>query len=231
MFTYLLCPRNEERGAQANTPKKQAHAILIFVRHALEQLASSSSRGPSPDRNTSSALLSSLLDLAVSKRARLTEVSLAHISSIADNAVRDALRVMSATDFIVGVLTVIETRECSVSTRSPHLHTSAAHLRELLQILEGIFKLLAGELHNVSETVRQDSKALIIKIVDTIKKLISAANSQGIVSSALLALNSITTTLAPGEEHALTTAVPLVINSIRERRATAPALTTLLSLT
>ena len=99
------------------------------------------------------------------------------------------------------------------------------------QILEGVFNLLGDQLSNVSDKVRQDSKASIIKIVDVIKKLLPAANADSLLPAALHALNTITNTLASGEEYALSSAVPLVIKSVRERRATAPALSTLLSLT
>ncbi|GJE92911.1 U3snoRNP10 and BP28CT domain-containing protein [Phanerochaete sordida] len=208
--TFLEATPDEERGPHANTPKRQAHAILVFVCCALEQLAASS-RAASPERATSSALLSTLLDMAVSKRAKLAEASMAHISRAADLAIRDALSVMSAADFLAGVLAVIETGEAA--------------------ILEGVFNLLGDQLANVSEKVRQDSKASIIKIVDAIKKLLPTANAELLLPAALHALNTITNTLATGEEYALTSAVPLVIKSVRERRATAPALSTLLSLT
>ena len=111
--------RDEERSGHANTPKKQAYAILIFARRALEQLASSSNRGAvSSERNASSSLLSTLLDIAVSKKAKLAEAAMTHISHAADGAVRDTLSIMSAADFIAGVLTVIETGEVSVSVVS-----------------------------------------------------------------------------------------------------------------
>ena len=84
------------------------------MRHALTQLASVG-QGPCPDRSTSSALLKTLLDVAVSKKAKLVEASMAYISKTADDAVRDALSVMPAADFIAGVYTVIETGEASVS--------------------------------------------------------------------------------------------------------------------
>ncbi|EKM52689.1 uncharacterized protein PHACADRAFT_101069 [Phanerochaete carnosa HHB-10118-sp] len=208
--TFLEATPDEERGSHANSPKRQAHAILVFVRYALAQLATGN-RSTSPERNTSSTLLGTLLDIAVSKRAKLAEASMAYISNIADSAVRDALNVMSASDFIVGVLAVIETGEAT--------------------ILDGVFNLLGDELPNVSDKVRQDSKASTIKIVDIIKKLIPTADTELLLPAALYALNSITNTLVSGEEHALTSTVPLVIKSVRERRATAPTLSTLLALT
>lgn len=100
----------------------------------------------------------------------------------------------------------------------------------MLQILDGVFDLLREVLPNVSEKVRQDSKNTMVKIVDVIKKLIPTAESKALLPAALSALKSIADTLSPGEEHALTATVPLTIKAIRERRATASALSTLLSL-
>ncbi|KIP06398.1 hypothetical protein PHLGIDRAFT_128310 [Phlebiopsis gigantea 11061_1 CR5-6] len=208
--SFLESLPEEERASHTNTAKKQAHAVLLFVRYALAQIASAGTRGPTPDQNTSSALLKTLLDISASKRAKLAEASMMYISKTADDAVRDALSVMSAADFIAGALAAIETAETS--------------------ILEGVFNLLAEGLPNVSERVRQESRVAITKIVDSIKTLIPTA-TPGVLSSALNALNTIATSLSPGEEHALTSTVPLVIKSIKERRATSSALTTLLSLT
>jgi U3 small nucleolar RNA-associated protein 10 len=111
---YSSYRSDEERSGQSHTPKRQAHAILVFVRLALEQLSATNRSAP-PERSTSSNLLASLLNLAVSKRGALTEASMEYISKTADSAVRDALSIMSAGDFIAGVLTVIETGEASVS--------------------------------------------------------------------------------------------------------------------
>lgn len=111
--TDTLCS-DDERNAHSSAPKRQAHAILIFVAHALQQLAKQTRKTP-PSRETSSALLAVLLDIAVSRKEKLAEASLSYISRIADEAVRDALAVMSAMDFVNGVLTVIESGEASVS--------------------------------------------------------------------------------------------------------------------
>ena len=99
------------------------------------------------------------------------------------------------------------------------------------EILEGVFYLLSEEVHNVSEKARQDSKTVMAKIIDAIKQRLADTSSDVLMPSALRALASIAITLVPGEEHGLTSTVPLVIKCIQERRATVPGLAALLALT
>ena len=116
-------------------------------------MASAGNKGPAPDRNTSSALLRNLLDIAVAKRAQLAEATMAYISKTADDAVRDALSVMSAADFIAGALTVIETGEASVNL------SSATHFIVPSHVFARFWRVLsASSLRNCTTSPRECGK-------------------------------------------------------------------------
>lgn len=71
----------------------------------------------------------------------------------------------------------------------------------------------------------------VLKIIEAVKKLIPTADAASPLPAAFHALSSIVSTVTPGEEHALTSTLSLIINSVRQQRATSVALETLLALT
>ena len=78
----------------------------------MEQVSSTpSSLGTQP----TTELLRTLLDIAVAKAASLAEASMSNIAELAGSVIEDALMIMSASDFINGVVTVMESGEATAS--------------------------------------------------------------------------------------------------------------------
>lgn len=102
-------------------------------------------------------------------------------------------------------------------------------LTDSLQIQTGALELLADQLTNVADNVRQDAKPSIVKIADSVKKLLSSTSSETLRAASLHALRAIATSLRNGEEHALTSTVPIVLKVVKERQSTLPALEVLLA--
>ncbi len=82
---------------------------------------------------------------------------------------------------------------------------------------------------NITDKVREDVKPVWSKSIGVSKEMLSTS-ADPLLSAALRALNTLALTVSPGEEHSLTTTVPLVIDNIRERKSTRSALEVLLAL-
>lgn len=93
----------------------------------------------------------------------------------------------------------------------------------------GALNIFSKQLGNVAEKVRQDMRATIVSIIESMKKIIPSS-SQVLLSAALGALKAIASTMIPGEEYSLTSTVSLIITAVQQRKATSPALDALLSL-
>lgn len=82
---------------------------------------------------------------------------------------------------------------------------------------------------NISDKVRQDSRASIVKIVESVKKIIISA-PETLTVAALDSLKAIASTMSTGEEYVLTSTVPLTIGLVQQRKTTSSALSVLLVL-
>lgn len=76
----------------------------------LQQMSTASS----PGSDSTATILSLLLDLAVAKKDALAQASMDQLASIAHGAVSDTLKIMSAKDFVHGVLAVVESGQPQV---------------------------------------------------------------------------------------------------------------------
>ncbi|KAI0692328.1 hypothetical protein BC835DRAFT_1416622 [Cytidiella melzeri] len=200
-------PFDDERGSSSQIRRRQAQAVVTFVSLGLRQLSSTPLTGSGA--GSGSAILALLLDVAVTTEDQLTQASMDQLSSIARSAINNALRVMSAKDFVMGVLKVVESGK-------PKLQ-------------RGAFDVFSEQLGNVSEKVRQDVRPAILKILEVVKKLLPSAEEQ-LLLSALNALKALSSTMAAGEESPLTTTVPLVITMVQQRKTLSSALGVLLVL-
>ena len=213
--------RDEERSAQPSV-KKQTAALLIFIAHALKQLLLTPTSGSTEHSTTE--LLPLLLDIAVSKAELLSAAGMENIPTLAGDVVKDALRVMPAANFIAGILVALGSGDNNVRD----LMLVYLFLLTGAQIQRGALELFAEQLPKVATKVRQDSKVVIGKIVDSAKKLL-AVSSETLAIAALHALQSIADSMIPGEEHALTGAVPSVMKAVTEASTTLPALEVLVA--
>ena len=103
-LTHRIVLSDDEHGSSSATQKKQAQAIMIFVSLALQQMASH----PSTSRGSSSELLTLLLDIAVTREDELNRAGMGSVTNLSRDAIGNVLRIMSAKDFILGTLKVLE---------------------------------------------------------------------------------------------------------------------------
>lgn len=84
---------------------------MIFVSLALQHMSSN----VTASRGSSSELLALLLDIAVTREDQLNSASMEAVVKLARDAIGHTLRIMSAKDFIFGVLKVLESDKTTVS--------------------------------------------------------------------------------------------------------------------
>ena len=98
----------------------------------------------------------------------------------------------------------------------------------LSQIQKGALDLLATQLANITDKVRQEARTSLTKVIDFAKKTLLSASAE-LYDAALHVLRAMAMTLAQGEEHALTGTVPAVLKLVKDRRSTSLALEVLLA--
>lgn len=120
LVLYLTLPSgDDERSTSSQSPRRQAQAILTFASNALQQMSSAHGGGT----ESNSALLTLLLNIAVTKEDELARASMEKVSSIARGAIIYALKVMRAQDFIVGVVKVLDMGQLAVRISTPIILT------------------------------------------------------------------------------------------------------------
>lgn len=87
--------------------------------------------------------------------------------------------------------------------------------------------MLARRLPDVSNSLRPQISASVVKIISLIKSILSARKVGDVVVNGLLALKSITSTMCTGEEGALTDLVPSILAFTKEASTVTAALSLL----
>lgn len=94
----------------------------------------------------------------------------------------------------------------------------------LNQVQSGALELLAKRLPEVSAKMRPTLSSSIVKILVSVKGLLTVHKDGPLVVHAFDAINSIASTISSGEESSLTDLVPLVISAAREKALALAAL-------
>ncbi|CDO68790.1 hypothetical protein BN946_scf184989.g56 [Trametes cinnabarina] len=197
-------PEDEHPHAETSN-KRRALALLMFCDQALQRSLSTALASSEEEREQSKTLLSLLLAVAT---ARPDDPSYVEVASGARSAMRSALGIMSAPDFVTGILTVLQSS--SVNAQA------------------GALELFGDRLSEVADKTRRQLTPSIVKIVDRIRAILSAA-SESLARPALRALATISDTICPGEEGPITNTLPLVLDAVRKESLRTPALQALLS--
>ncbi|RPD60690.1 hypothetical protein L227DRAFT_501246 [Lentinus tigrinus ALCF2SS1-6] len=188
----FLEDETEEDKTQADiASKRRATALLVFCDHALKRLRTTVLTHNEKERTTSRQLLISLLTFSAAKP---DDESYVDVAAAARSAMASTLGVMSAPDFISGVLTILESGTANVQA--------------------GALELLAERLTAVAEKARATLSSSIVKVVGTIRNILSTTKDSPLASSALHALTAICNTLAQGEEGSVSSTVPLVLQCL-----------------
>ncbi|KAG6866337.1 hypothetical protein C0991_005804 [Blastosporella zonata] len=183
--------------------RRRSQALILFVASALKPPAP----GSTASKEELSSLVGSLISLATLPVGTNPEAKIDEMCQAARTCLNKALSIMAASDFINGVLSMIESRD------------------ELVQ--SGALDLLSERLSQVTEKTRLSVVPIITKITGVIRGLLSSQTNEALTRAAYNALRSIGLTMCPGEESSLTEVVPLILISIKGRTAAAAALSAL----
>ncbi|KAG6902641.1 hypothetical protein C0995_013766 [Termitomyces sp. Mi166 len=206
-FTMSTPPLTQSlREDASNTPpsmllRRRSQALIIFVGNALKSLGSTASK------EELSNLVAALISLAALQVGTNPDRNVDEICLAAHTCLNKALGIMAASDFINGVLSMMESGD------------------ELVQ--SGALDLLSERLSQVTEKTRQTAVPTIVKIINLIRGLLTSRINESLTRAAYKALRSIGLSMCLGEESSLTEAIPLILVSIRGRTATAAALSAL----
>ncbi|KAI0369251.1 hypothetical protein BV20DRAFT_968110 [Pilatotrama ljubarskyi] len=197
-------PDDEHPHAETSA-KRRAIALLVFCDHALRRLRENALATSEHERAHSKTLLAMLLAVAT---ARADDSSSAEVAAAARSAMTSTLRIMSAPDFVAGILTVLQSSSTNAQA--------------------GALELFGDRLTEVAEKTRRSLTPSIVQVLDKIRSFLSGADD-ALARPALGALVTVSDTLSPGEENALANMVPLVLDAFRRERLRVPALQALLS--
>ncbi|KAK0216141.1 armadillo-type protein [Armillaria fumosa] len=191
---------HEEHSVSPTTAfRRRAQAILAFV-----GFAAKSTPGSSASINTFVSLLVLMATLPSGQGSdtRMEDVNKASRLSLAQ-----ALKVMSAVDFLNSAIAMLESSEQTVQV--------------------GALDLIAERVPMVSDSIRRKSTAAIVKIIERTKDLLISFPTGPIAVSGLKALRSIGAHICSGEEAAITQVLPVLVSDIRGSRNTIHAMSAL----
>ncbi|KAL6308934.1 hypothetical protein BKA93DRAFT_724934 [Sparassis latifolia] len=202
--TFLYTSLEDE--TPPTVPKRKVLALLVFTDHTLKDIPVLSSSEASRARILTSEVLSLLLGFTVLG----ADESLHDLTVAARTAMASTLQIMSAGDFIAGILTMIESPEVKIQT--------------------GALELLGERLTNISDQVRRESTPSIVMVVDIVRQSLTLGHDVVFVRAAFHALRAISQTACPDEENALTSTVPLVLIAAKQQETASIAFNLLQSL-
>ncbi|KAG6868785.1 hypothetical protein C0993_010712 [Termitomyces sp. T159_Od127] len=192
----------------SNTPlstllRRRSQALILFVSNALKSPAT----GSTTSKGELSNLVAALISLAALQVDMKPDQAIDDICLAARTCLNKALNILAASDFISGILLMMESGD------------------ELVQ--SGALDLLSERISHITEKTRQTVVPTIVKIINFICGLITSQSNEGLIRAAYKAVRSIGLSMCPGEESSLTDAVPLMLTSIRGRKSASVALSAL----
>ncbi|KAF9480276.1 hypothetical protein BDN70DRAFT_905831 [Pholiota conissans] len=187
--------------------RRRAQALVIFIGYALKPKAAAIS---SENETSISTVIAQLISLAVLPGGFTAETKIEEIAEAARSSLNMLLSSMSVGKFMESVQTMLDSGDVKVQV--------------------GVLELLAKRLPDVATKARPGVSASVISILASIKKLASVQKEGPIVINSLQALNSIASTVCPGEESPLTELVPFVLSGAQDQLLAKPALAALASM-
>ncbi|KAJ6554556.1 armadillo-type protein [Mycena capillaripes] len=200
-------PDDDQLQPSSAAFKRRAQALVVFVGYAMKMSPSSAAPVTVPEDGAMSNLVSLLIALATARGGSSPNTRIEDVSQAARISLSKALGCMSAVDFIDAVLSILQSGDSRVQG--------------------GALDLLSERLHNIASTTRLKITARVNAIVEEIRKLLLLHPDGPLATSSYKALQSIASTMSPGEEGSLTTMVPPVIAAIRTRKMAIPAMAAL----
>ncbi|KAJ7054756.1 hypothetical protein C8F01DRAFT_1162846 [Mycena amicta] len=202
-------PDDEQQQPTAATFRRRAHALVVFVGHAMKMTVSSPSGVVVPEGGTTSDLVSLLIGLATTGWPARTSLT-------------KALSCMAVVDFVDAVLSILRSQESEVQSGvllllSQRLHdvanaTRAKITTRINEIIEEMRKLLLAHpdaLQSIALTMSPGEEGALTAMVPT---LLSAAKAHKMAQPAMSALAPLScdsiTQSSLEVLHGLLTAIP-----------------------
>jgi U3 small nucleolar RNA-associated protein 10 len=209
----------EHSASTSATLKRRIQALILFASTSLTTSASDKETDV-PGGGSTTDLIIHLVDLTTLQIGQAPESDLAAIVAAAQTAIERVMKVISAGEFLSGVLVMLKSEESRVSIlltgRVP------ADTDDASQIKAGALVVISERVPLIHEKVRQEHRATMIEIVDLVRDIIVRQSAGTLVESALAALNAIASTCCAGEESAVLATLPHAIKVVRSRTS-APA--------
>lgn len=102
---YSLRYSEDEHPHAETSSKRRAAALLMFCDHALRRLRTTALVSSEQEHASSKTLLALLLEVAT---AHTNDAAYAEITAAARSAMNSTLGIMSAPDFVAGILTILQ---------------------------------------------------------------------------------------------------------------------------
>ncbi|KAK0447887.1 uncharacterized protein EV420DRAFT_1647628 [Desarmillaria tabescens] len=191
---------HEEHSVSSSTTfRRRAQAILAFVGFAAKSTPGSSA--------SISTFVSLLVLMATLPSGQGSDTRMEDVNKTSRLSLAQALKVMSAVDFLNSAIVMLESSEQAVQV--------------------GALDLIAERVPLVSDSVRRKSTDAIVKIIERTKDLLVSFPTGPIAVSGLKALQSIGAHICSGEEAAITQVLPVLVSDIRGNRNTIYAMAAL----
>lgn len=208
--------------ASATVQRRRAQALILFVGQAITATTlPGKSRGPMSQANASQ-LVASLISLATARQgdSSLGLEELGHASRLTMKAFLGSLPV---TEFVKSLLAIAKNGAPEVCVLVCIVYWLRGITAEI-QMQTGVMELLGDRLHLVVEQMRMEISPQVIQIIGNIQTIMARKPSSDLLTSCCSALRAIGVTACDGEEQSMTGVVPALVDLIRTRSMTLPAL-------
>ncbi|PPQ90282.1 hypothetical protein CVT25_013107 [Psilocybe cyanescens] len=182
--------------------RRRAQALVVFIGYAFKPKTAIPALLHS--EFSISSVISQLITLAILPEGVSKETKIGDVSEAARSTLNRLLSGMSVVDFSEAVESMLDSGGVKVQS--------------------GALELLAKRLPDVSDKMRPTLSDFVIKILVSIKSLLTVQKEGQLVIHAFHAINSIASTISPGEESSLTDLVPFAISAAKEKALALSAL-------
>ncbi|KJA17838.1 hypothetical protein HYPSUDRAFT_191636 [Hypholoma sublateritium FD-334 SS-4] len=193
-------PDGDHSVSSATILRRRVQALIVFIGFAYKSKASI-------EGGSISNVIAQLIRLATLSGGNSADTKMEEISEVARSSLNRLLSAMSVVNFMQAVETMLDSGDVKVQA--------------------GALELLAKRLPDVSAKARPGVSTSVISILTSIKHLTTTQKDGQVIVHAFHALESIASTICPGEESLLTELVPFTLSGTKDSNLAKSALAAL----
>ncbi|EPQ56067.1 hypothetical protein GLOTRDRAFT_129071 [Gloeophyllum trabeum ATCC 11539] len=204
--TFLDSMRVDDEQSSTKTLlyRRRARSLNIFVGQAAQHSPSLLRSHRTPQSALAiNALVSRFLQLVSMADAESKDEGVLDVVQAAQASLSQCLGVMHATDFLDSVAAVLESDDA--------------------KIIIGALDVLSVRLPEVSDETRHTATPTIKRIIGSLERILGGSGNNSVKSRAFIAVKAIGESACAGEENALLTMVPRILEAMRNGIATVHA--------